>query len=347
MPFDWTQFFARHRIEVKTSGSNVSKNNVAIHCPFCGSRDHSQHMSVNLDNRGWRCFLNPRQHKGKNPARLVQELLHISAGEANRIVGNKTFVPDDFASRVKRMLVKEEAESIVRKSLLVPEEFKKFRGLSSSRAYENSLVYERGFNRDDIPAIADRYDLRYCVRGRFAGRIIFLIYQDEKLTSWTGRSISERTNLRYMALSPDEDKEKQAQGLQWQEAHAPISHHLLWFDDLMHSKAHTLVLCEGPFDALKINVLGRRMGIVATCFFTAQPTDPQIELLHQVVPRFERTILLLDAKTFLTTLRVTRELSSLGVERGGLPQGFRLKDPGEFTEKSFSQFVLEHRIDAA
>jgi hypothetical protein len=98
---------------------------------------------------------------------------------------------------------------------------------------------------------------------------------------------------------------------------------------------------------LKINVLGRRAGIVSTCFFTAQPTDQQVELLHQVVPRFERCILLLDDKTFYTTLRVTRELSALGVERGVLPQQFRLKDPGEFDRKSFSRFVLEHHLDAA
>jgi hypothetical protein len=94
----------------------------------------------------------------------------------------------------------------------------------------------------------------------------------------------------------------------------------------MKSEADTLLLVEGPFDALKTSELGRRIGIVSTCFFTAAPTYQQTLLLHELCARFPRKILLLDAGTFALGLRVARILAALDVKAQQL-QGF--KDPGE------------------
>ena len=103
--------------------------------------------------------------------------------------------------------------------------------------------------------------------------------------------------------------------------------------------ADTLVLCEGPFDALKVDVLGRDYGIAATCFFTSAPTDAQIALLHDLCPQFRRKVLLLDRGTLALAMRVNSRLAGLGVITREVSGD--LKDPGVHNAATFRQFALE------
>jgi hypothetical protein len=332
MAFDWTRFFEQHRIDFQASGSNVSRNHVAIHCPFCGRDDPSMHMSVHLEGKGWRCWRHP-QHRGKSPAKLVQALLGVSWERAKAMVGETVYVPDDFMSRVQAQINPPKAPTP--KAISLPKEFKAFgKGLPSERPYRNYLL-GRGFTDKQIDTITKRYGVRYCTSGPYSGRVVFVVRYEGEIVSWTGRAISKSQELRYKALSADPERAEREGS---QVAHSAISHYLLWYDRIRDTDARTLVLCEGPMDALKVDMLGDRYGICATCFFTSSPTDRQVELLHTLCPQFKRRILLLDRGTLALAIRVTAGLSSLDVKLEEVPQG--LKDPGEFDPVTFRDFAL-------
>lgn len=337
MAFDWIAFLASHRVAYSDTGPNTSRGNIVVHCPFCGPADHGQHMSINVEGRGWRCFRD-NAHRGKNAARLVAALISMPLDRANALVGNATFIPDDFIGRMRASLGPPK-EVPVPIGLKMPEEFKAFGGrLPSERPYARYLL-QRGFTSSQVERFTDRWEMRYCPRGSFRGRIIFPIKYKKTLVSWTGRTISANEDMRYRALSRDGERTKK-EG--YEPALGAISHFLLWFDYLMRADADTIVLNEGPFDALKINVLGRKEGIVATCFFTSAPTREQLMMLHELLPRFKRRIVMLDsAETLATGIRITNSLSSFGVRSFALPR--TLKDPGEFDQSTFGNFVLALR----
>lgn len=331
MAFEWQRFCEQNGIEFAQGGANTSRDNITVHCPFCGSADPSQHMSINLQGKGWRCWRHP-QHRGKNPARLVQALLNCDWQRASQIVGQAIYVPSDFLDRVRGTINPPKIEK--RPGLKVPSEFKRFQGLPSELPYANYL-YGRGFTDEEIAGMSSRYSMRYCTSGPFRGRIIFLVRYTGELVAWTGRSISKYEELRYKALSVDPER---TTAMGYEAALGPISHYLLWWDRLQNVDADTIVLCEGPFDALKVDVLGRRFGICATCFFTSSPTDAQIDLLHELCPQFKKRILLLDKGTFALGMRVVSRLSGLGVRTYEIEHG--LKDPGEHTPETFERFAL-------
>lgn len=330
MAFDWTRFCESYRVDFAQGGANTSKNNITIHCPFCGSADPSKHMSVNLAGRGWRCWRHPN-HRGKNPTRLVQALLRIDWDRAAQITGESIYVPTDFMDRVRGAINPPKFEQ--RDPLDVPTEFRRFEGKPSARPFENYLL-GRGFTHDDIATMSQRYGLRYCKTGAYRSRIVFLVRYMQDLVAWTGRHIGD-SELRYKSLSIDEEK---ARSEGYEPAVGAISHYLLWWDRLQNVDADTLILCEGPFDALKVDVLGARNGYAATCFFTSAPTDAQIAMLHDLCPQFRRKVLLLDRGTLALAMRVNSSLAGLGIRTMEISQG--LKDPGEHTPATFDKFML-------
>lgn len=330
MAFDWLPTLDHYNVPYSLKGKNVSKGNFVVHCPFCGNADQGQHMSVALKGRGWRCFRHP-DHRGQHPGRLLAALIGCSLAQAHRIVGDSVFIPVDFLGAVDAALSAPSAA--MPNPIRLPPEFREFGEQPSAKPYINYLR-SRGFSYDEIMAMPRRYGIRYASRGPYGGRIIFLVRQGREICSWTGRAIG-KSNLRYKSLSPDQAKAEQ-EGLP--AALGPISDYLLFHNLLNKTSADTLYLVEGPFDALKVNVLGRDLGAIATCCFTAAPSQMQIAKLYEIFPRFKRKVLLLDNGTIATSLRVASLFSGTGLEIGVLPQD--IKDPGDLTHKQFEAIHL-------
>lgn len=339
MSFDWIRFFRQHSIEFVESGPNVAKGNVNIHCPFCGTTDPSHHMGISLSGAGWGCWRDS-QHRGKSPKRLVMALINCSASAAADIVGSdKSVMPVDSMAQVCSRLTFAStpfAAERTRQLKLLPE-FKKFRDVTSFRPYLKYLL-RRGFSDHDIFRMSDRYHLRYCTTGAFGGRIIFLVHDEvSNLVSWTGRSVSKDAFIRYKSL-PYKDEVAKSQGVPL--ALGPISDYLLWHDDLLSSHAETILLVEGPFDALKVRVLGEAHGVMATCFFTQLPSTRQVDLFHGVLPRFKRKLLVLDRGTTSITMRLVSQLRALNVQPLYLPES--VKDPGDLNEAEFLRLLADN-----
>jgi hypothetical protein len=318
---DWVQFFQQNNIPYVTSGPNVARGNVCTSCPYCGVEDTGQHMSINLAGKGFRCWRQP-QHSGKNPAKLIQALLSCSWEQACSLSGQQTTLPNDFLNKLKLSLAGSQTEVLSKQPLQLPAEFKRFKAVPSCRPYINYLT-NRNFSASDILNTLE-YGVYYASQGSYKGRILFTIVQDLELVGWTGRTIYPNEQVRYKTLSHDIEKAKERDEIP---ALNPISHYLLFYDRLVHTDADTIVLCEGPFDAWKVNVLGESLGVVATCFFTSTLSKQQLNLLHEVLPKFKNRILLLDQKTFTKSARMKQDLVALDVSVKHLPK--EIDDPGE------------------
>lgn len=331
---NWESFLSEHSIEYVTSGHGIAGNNIALQpCPFCGHSGRPFHLHISLDGRGWKCWRS--DNKGGDAA-LVQKILHCSWQEANQITGKVSYLSNNFAAQVNKIL---NPNDIINNNnnyvLKLPKEFKPFSTKPSCRPYVKYLN-TRGFT--DIELLNERFGLHYCTQGAFHNRIIFPIYMEGKLVSWTGRAIYKNAELRYKTLS-----HKPKLGLPT--AILPIQHCLLWYDELFKWFANTIILVEGPFDALRINYLGRKLGIVSTCFFKNNPSDYQIDLLRKLLSLFKYRHIMMDKESeILTTLKVGGKLRGLGLkpmnEFGALstllPSG--VKDPGEISLKNLLQF---------
>lgn len=331
MAFDWMRFLEANHVDFVTSGPNVSRGHVAIRCPMCGQDDPSQHMSVNLNSGGWRCFRRPETHKGGHPAGLVAALLGVSREAAGAIVGENVHIPSDLLGTVRGLL--NPAAEPIRGKIRLPEEFKRFDGQRSSRRFVEYLAGPtRQFTASEIARLSDEYGLRYATSGKWKGRIVFPVWYNGDLVSWTGRSIYPDQELRYLTMSTDPEKDDPP-------AWGPINDYLLFYDQLVENAddCDTLILCEGPFDALKVSVLGRPYGIDATCFFTAAPTQGQIYMLYDLVPLYRKRYLMLDAGTLATALRTQLDMQALQCSVLTLPKS--LKDPGLITQKQLLEIV--------
>lgn len=332
---DWKAFFDTHRIPYVTSGPNVAKGHVCIHCVWCGADDEGQHLSVNLEGKGFRCWRNPRKHVGKNPTKLVQALLNCSWEQAAQLSGQQKVFPSDFMAKVRSAI---QSEAFLPGRIIypkIPQEFKVITTLPSAKPFVNYLE-RRGFTKHNIFYDAADYDIYYARTGNYRGRIIFTVWHDQKLVGWTGRTIYTDEALRYKTLTSNKEK-----ALEHGEIAAPnpISHYLLFLDHVLKSDADTIVLCEGPFDAWRVNLLGEKLGVVATCFFTSMLSNEQLNLLHEILPKFKNRLLLLDKNTFAKSAQIRSDLIALDVAIRRLPEG--VKDPGEIISRKVLRDCLQ------
>jgi hypothetical protein len=319
MRFDWENFFRSNRIEYRAGSSRE----IVIKCPWCGGNDPSHHLSVNLDGKGFRCFRS-EGHRGRSPARLIQILLRCSMDHARTLCGMVTTTPvgGDLLSQVK--LLFQDPTSKPAQFPRLPAEFRPLQDKPSAWPYL-SYMKSRGYKFRDILQLAGLFDLHYCNEGPFRARVIFPVKRHGKLINWTGRAIGRDTIPRYRSHTTQPEL---AEALGLDPAAAPISDLLLWHDLLECCNCGTLVICEGPFDALKVNHFGLGRGVIATCLFTMRASPAQIAALRELIyGRFKRAVLLLDRDgTFENAIGLKLNIPELEIVF--LPGA--IKDPGEF-----------------
>lgn len=331
--FDWVSFFDQRGVRYEYGGPNAGRNDVAIKCPFCGSADKSEHMAINLEGRGWVCRRN-REHSGKSPIRLIRALVGCSADEARRIAGVAPAISGaSLADRVRSM-VAEPVEARPVEALPEPSDFRELSDKPSARPFMAYLA-ARGFSRDFLLHRAARLGIRYAVRGPFGGRVIFLVHDDGRLVTWTGRALSARQKIRYKELPEDPGS---AAEIGLPPAAVPLHSCLMWQDDLARTRARVLCLVEGPMDALKMRMLGGD-SVLPAAIFTNSLSAAQVDRLRGIVGRFEHRIILLDRGAEGRAMRARRELAALGMSIRWLPDG--VDDPGELTARSFAELALD------
>jgi len=308
--FQWTDFLDRHNIAYELQGKHARTR-----CPFC-TEASERRMAIDLTGKGWWCWVGRKEHSGINPNRLVASFLGISLEAARAITGSGAgFAPDadEFSKAIAALRAEPAKPFSPPPQLRMPAEFKRIDNGPVAEPFVHYLR-GRGFTDPQIMRMTDCYGLRCCLDGYWRYRLIFPIVLDGRLVAWTGRTIAVRERKRYLA-----------------EGQAP--HYLLWFDQLKKG-GQSIVLAEGPFDALKLRFLGQP----ATCFFTAAPSEQQIDLLGELLPRYRERFLLLDRNTTHTSLRVREHLACYGVAARFLPEPY--KDPAELANHAELQQIL-------
>ena len=151
--------------------------------------------------------------------------------------------------------------------------------------------------------------------GPWKDRVVIPIYIDQRLVTWTARSIHPTAEIRYRTLS----KEKSVM---------PIKDTLWNYDEIWgNATAEDLVLVEGPFDALKLDFYGKELGLRTTCMFGSSISDNQIDLLSTLM--YRNLYILLDSGTYSNALGIQKKLAFLKPKIIQLPKG--VADPGNLT----------------
>lgn len=341
MKFDWKRFLSQNRIPYVEQGPNVGRGNINIKCPMCGANDPSEHMGLNLRFGFWGCLRNGA-HRGRDPTRLVRQLLRCSEEEARRIVGVKEAAAastEELTGSLTqlRALMGAAAEEAFPSHLVYPKEFKRLSLTSPFAVPYVHYLKQRGYRDAQIEWLAENYGLHYATKGLYRHRIVVPI-QDRygDLLSWTARTIKPDVQPRYRTLRVF----KRGEGVEGPFAKIASNHTVLGLPVLWSApNPRALILVEGPFDALKVTAFGAALGVYATCLFGLNVYPSQIGELQELAGRFDALYLLLDEDAVFQRLRLMEALRSVGVKPLAMPPG--TDDPGALSGGEVTRICLD------
>lgn len=310
---DIKRILTEHGIHWIDQGQNVAKGNINIQCPWCGSEDGSQHLGINPITQKFGCWRSEK-HRGSNLARLLAKLdIYISEdrGSAIQKLINRTYFNEQETKP-------EEVEVFTTK---LPDEFVPIEDESFLNKPYLNYLRNRGFNKP--LEVCQDYDLRRSyMADKWAARIIIPIRVNDWVT-WTGRALGNNP-LRY--LSP---AKKEATN---------IKKSLFNFNELKEESGDILVVCEGPFDALKVDYYFQPE-IRATCIFGLMSTEDQLTLLKQLCYNFNTILIGLDQKTLVQSMNLCKRLTNFNPLIMKMPS----KDLGSMTPKEIISLIGDYK----
>lgn len=322
MRFDWLAFCKQRRIPFEREGKSTAKGNISIHCPFCGAADRAHHMGLSLNVREpfWGCWRNAK-HRGRDPARLVAKLLGIAYGTAEALVELSGTQLDEFENAVERLRSGDEESRGKQRAadpLDLPREFRLLSPQEPGPYADMFISYlgRRGFGAD-ARAVARRYELYFALSGAQAWRLIFPV-RDERgvLVGWTGREIREGARIKYLTS-----------------ANLP-PRAILRFNQDKGAAQRSLLVSEGPFDALKLDFYGEPLGFAALATMGTGASLQKVSDLRALRRRGRDLILVFDSDATSQALSLAEEI---GARWAPLPEG--IKDPGEMTAGQVRAFL--------
>ncbi len=322
--FDFIQFCEEHRIPYISQGVNKKvSDDCNISCPFCNETadpDPSFHLGVDSERQVYSCWRNPRKHRGRTLHRLIMKLLHCSYQHVCELLGQqpiwlKEGQFEQLADDPTQFFMTQ--KSIESTELEMLEEFRAFGTTRQAEKPFTQYLLGRGFKDKTLLQFTQTYQLHWAVSGRYKQRVIIPLCQDQKLVGWTSRSIHPKTPTRYLTLSEDEG------------ALLNVKKMIFNWDSLIDDPQDLIVVCEGPFDALKMDYFGKPYGIRATCLFSQMATMEQVAYIAALTDLYQKVIILLDSTATALAESLCDQLPMLPVEAKTLPNGF--DDPGELT----------------
>lgn len=187
---DVISLFDEIGVDYRVRGTNVAANDINIDCPWCG--DSRKHLAVHRQKGYLNCWVCGLEGESPRPTLvdLIMELDGCSRVEAGILV--KEFREDNIHRRRQNELaekgVKKDREGVSLPPGSVPLSSKGHQ-VARARIY----LAARGFGVERL----ERYGVRVCVSGFYAGRVIVPVYFRGELVSWLGRDYTGCSKLRY------------------------------------------------------------------------------------------------------------------------------------------------------
>lgn len=292
------ELFDQRGVRYSTTGQ-VTHGMLGMECPFCADSldpDPSAHLGVHPDEGWYSCWRNP-QHRGRTPHRLLWKLLRMPSDEVDSMLGVRT------RTNVRAR------EALTALSANAEREWDKFVPL----AHDSAHAYRKYMNRRGVSdaSIAQFGLMAAVVKGQWQWRVIFPVRSPHNgaVCTWTARSIGNATP-KYLALGRNDG--------------VPLKH-TLYNAERVAKSGHTLVICEGPMDAIVLQSLAPYSTV--TCTFGVTVSEEQMALIWRT--NFTRKILLFDSDAFPQSLGVAKRL---GASALCFEQVFhRRGDPGSLT----------------
>ena len=337
MAFNWKLFLEQHNIPYITKGPNVRSGNININCPWCRD-DPSHHLGIFPDG-GVSCWRDSN-HSGTHTT-LVAKLLGCSLSQASQLVNPKRnrLTEFEFISNSIDDLFSDKDyatdESTETGKLTLRNSFKKISWYGSSKIHFNYLKNRRkslAYDKDEVNKIIDKYSLMYSLDYDWSSRVIYPVYRNQQLITWTGRSIQTNPAIRYKSLS---HRENDYGG---EVAVDNIKHTIGNYDSVMSTGGDKLFIVEGPFDFINFDLYSENLNCRAVCLYSTSIKPEQVRLLHSLKSRFNRFCVLLDGGQLENSITIMQELALLE------PKLLIMEgdsDPGELTPEQVYGYCRE------
>lgn len=200
--------------KVLGEGKIVSKDEAMFVCPF--SHHRKPKLAVNLSTQRWQSWIDTNA-KGRSIFSLFKRLQ----------VPSNYF---DELSRIVKIPKSSQTQETKEEYVSLPYEYKRLTETHTDFSYAKAMKYlkNRGIESYDI----ERYDIGYCDKGDYSGRIIVPSYDvDNKLNYFLARDFTGNAYLKYK--------------------NPPVSKDVVVFENQIDF-SEPLILCEGVFDAMAI-----------------------------------------------------------------------------------------------
>lgn len=215
--------------------------------------DYKRHMSVNLETGLWQCF------KSGNKGNFIQLYAYLEGITYNKAESNILFeeLLKGTVSKPKKKIETKSKPAMLHNNLgLIPVSVDSADSLNPLVQKAWVFLYERKlFNlRDDID-FHPTYYVSTGAKSLYRGRLIIPFFNDSQIFYFQARALGDETP-KYLNATGD-----------W-----PKSSAVLYPYD---TDEDHLVVCEGPFDAISLQL----QGVNATCTMGCSISDHQVEML--------------------------------------------------------------------
>jgi DNA primase len=259
--FDIKEYLDSRGISYSESGKNISSNWIGTACIFC--EDNSTHLGIHIRTKNISCF---RCGVKGSILKYIQEIDHVPMNKAYQIIEQFQDQSYSYLDQIQRKTTDGEVT-------LPKGSSKNFPGIFTN------YLSSRNFNPAEI---IKKYDLYCChLIGDFKFRIIAPVIMQRELVSYTGRDITNKSNLRYKNYPIEQSK-------------IPIKECLYNIDSVRDK----VIIVEGITDVW-------RMGDECVATFGTQYTRSQIALLTGI----KKAFVLYDADAATQAEKLANDLS--------------------------------------
>jgi len=301
----WRQLLDAIGVRWIDRGHNCARGHVNIPCPWCGTADPSAHLGIKEADGSYFCLRSNGQHRGYSTPWLLLAL-GVPSFQIDGLL--RDFSDDAPPPRQPRW-----------------HEPTKWEGFQSATAFPEALTYLRQRGLDPPAAAARRYDMRFARTGRHAWRILLPLKLNSEIVGWTGRDITDRQTPRYRANDPSEGR-------------------ALYIPEYPGAATKTIVLVEGPFDAIAITDAYPDHKTIAIALIGLNINVEKRQHLAEVIALADnpRVLLVLDQDQERNKRENSKDVLAHGTgiphpESFPLPRG--VKDAGEMNRQQITAWL--------